>query len=540
MLCILSNINCDPIIRKIKRQHKCLDSVGYGNILADLLDPNSTVNLDLPDEVFILVDLAELIALDNDYQQKIDDFFCGMDTAIKDSCQYFISDGYYFGATECDYSGQGICRQSVQLWNQKLYELCYNKKNIHVFPFCKLVETVGAKHFFANKTWYMGGIRYSLDGINAICHEIDRIEDIVSGNVKKVLALDLDNTLWGGVAGEDGLSGIKLADSGIGKCYKEFQQVVRLLQKAGVILALVSKNNEQDALEIIDQHPHMLLRSKDFVAQKINWDNKSENIKRIAEELNVGLESMVFIDDNPVEREEVKVRLPEVIVPDFPDTPEKLIQFGNDITEKYFSRIAVTKEDTEKTAQYIAKKSIENLKNTFTDFNDFLRNMKIRLIQRDPSENMDRLSQLILKTNQFNTTVTRYTRAELEEMSKSPLWKIYFYEVEDKFTNHGLCAAAILKLGELPTIYNFVMSCRVMGRNIEYGILDAIEQDLIGMGYAQVSAIFRYGPKNAPVEMLYDRAQYIANEKNDVEKVYSKELNENGSNALFIGEIEGY
>lgn len=509
MLAILSNTNCDYIIKKSRKFTQVVDSNGYGNIMGELLNPQSAVNSKLVDIVAVIVDVQDYLKDSEDYLTVIDDFFQMFRNAVYSNKQYFISDCDYYSPFDPDYKGTSSALQIAQHWNLRLKELCEEKKECFIFPYASMVRKCGASHFYSPKAWYLGSVRYTLEGMREICGELEKICSVSNGEIKKVLVLDLDNTLWGGVAGEDGIEGVTLSESGVGRAYKDFQQVLRQLKQSGTLLAICSKNNEQDAWDIIEKHPHMLLKKADFAAYRINWSNKSRNLQEIAQELNVGLDSLVFIDDNPTEREEIRTALPTVNVPEFPVNQEDILQFAQDFSYKYFKRLRITQEDQQKTEQYAAKKRVEDFKNEATDFEGFLKGLDIRLQRVDAQIHQDRLVQLLQKTNQFNTTLKRYSVSEIANMLQDENWQFYFYEVSDKFANHGLCALLIVHFGDdIPVIDNFVMSCRVMARNIELGILQDVENILAQTGYSHLKAMYVQGPKNIPVAQLYESAGF--------------------------------
>lgn len=538
MIAILSNTNCDPIIRKVAKQAPCVESTGYGNVLEALLNPASNVSTANPDMVVLIVDTREFIQNASDYKERIETFFADLQGALRAGVQYYISDAYYYIGYDTDFKGTGIPRRASMLWDQRLIDFVDANKNCYVFPFSRCVADLGESAFFSDKAWNLGSVRYSAQGISHISQEVLHIAQVAAGKSKKVLLLDLDNTLWGGVAGEDGIKGIKLADSGIGKAYKEFQTMLRCMKDCGAALAIVSKNNETDAWEILENHPHMLIRKDDLAAYRINWNSKADNIRQLAAELNVGLDSMVFIDDNPLERQEVKELIPEVIVPDFPTMPEELPRFGRSVLETWFQKNEITNEDREKTKQYQMMHEIAQARDHATDYPSFLKGLRIRVTRKDPKAHIERVVQLVQKTNQFNTTVSRYAPGEIENMLSGDKWQVFLYEVEDRFANHGLCAEAFVRFEDVPVIENFIMSCRVMGRNIEYGILKDVEDALARAGYTEVRARYRKGPKNMPVEFLFDQAGYAEAERKDDEKEYRKALAEDdATESKFVGEV---
>ncbi|WP_310550699.1 HAD-IIIC family phosphatase [Paenibacillus glufosinatiresistens] len=538
MLAVLSNVNCDTIIKKSKKFTEVVDPNGYGNILGELLHPSSSANDSSVETVVIIVDVQDYLKDSLDYKPLIDDFFQTLRQGIQPDKRYFLNDCDFYLAANPDYKAESSILKITHYWNQCLIELCEERKECFLFPYSELIRKCGASNFYSPKAWYLGSVRHSLEGSKEICGEIERIIKISRGELKKVLVLDLDNTLWGGVAGEDGIEGIKLADSGLGRAYKDFQQQLLRIKESGALLAICSKNNEQDAWDIIENHPHMLLRRADFAASRINWSIKSRNLQEIASELNVGIDSLVFIDDSPTEREEVKSALPALEVPEFPGYQEELANYGAELMKRYFKRMIITAEDRNKTQQYAARRQVEEFKSQASDFAGFLKGLKIQVRRVEAENFQERLIQLLQKTNQFNTTLKRYSPGEVLNMFESESWRFYFYEISDKFANHGLCALVIVNIeSNIPVIDNFVMSCRVMGRNIEFGILEHVENDIRGSGFTSLKAEYIQGPKNMPVARLYERAGYeLINSPQPDHVSYKKNL-ENKEALPFFGEV---
>ena len=243
-----------------------------------------------------------------------------------------------------------------------------------------------------------------------------RIEEELSLQRKKCLILDLDNTLWGGILGEDGVDGIKIGGDYPGNAYSYWQRSLLQLTGNGVILAICSKNNEGDVLEAWEKNPNLLLKREHFSALRINWQDKVTNITAIAEELNIGLDSIVFVDDSPGERELVKQLLPQVEVPDFPEKPYLLMPFFKSLVDKYFRIYAVTDEDRAKTAQYHANSLRNAEQGRFADLEGYLYSLDIRLdIAPADEHNLPRIVQMTQKTNQFNLTTRRYSETDVQQ-----------------------------------------------------------------------------------------------------------------------------
>ena len=375
--------------------------------------------------------------------------------------------------------------------------------------------------------WYMGKILHSAQMQQLIADMILEKTALENRIPKKVLLLDLDNTLWGGLAGENDISPIELSEEHKGLAYKNLQRTILQMKNQGVILGIVSKNNYQDAMNIIDNHPHMVLHEDDFAIKKINWNTKTDNIVEIAKELNVGLDSMVFWDDNPTERELVGNLLPEVEVPEFPKKPELLADSMIQIWKKYFEQAVVTKEDSEKTEKYRANLKRDELLTSSVSFEDFLKGLEISLLRVDSFKNVERITQLINKTNQFNLTTQRHSQNEIQQMLEDDGYRIFAYRESDKFGDNGIISVVILNLkGEIPVIEEMVMSCRVMGKKIENAIIDDIEKTVKDMGYSALIGKFIQSVKNAPVKNLYTGLGYSEINDESQEKKYIINLNE--------------
>ena len=324
---------------------------------------------------------------------------------------------------------------------------------------------------------------------------------------KKCLVLDLDNTLWGGVLGEDGVDGIKLGGDYPGKAFSYWQRALVQLAHNGVILAVCSKNNESDVQEAWDCNPFMELKREHFSALRINWTDKVTNIRDIADELNIGLDSIVFIDDSPSERELVKQMLPQVTVPDFPEKPYQLMLFFKQLVERYFRIYAVTVEDRNKTQQYQANAMRKAQQARFADMDSYLRSlaMEIDIIPAD-DYNLPRIAQMTQKTNQFNLTTRRYTEAEVRQRLNDG-WRVYCMSVRDRFGDSGVTGAIFLEPIDWDTmgIDSLLLSCRVLGKGIEEAFMGSILNLLHDEGVQKVVADYIPTAKNGQTADFYDR-----------------------------------
>ena len=394
---------------------------------------------------------------------------------------------------------------TVIFYNNTCRELEKNYRNVRVIDFSEFTgqypisQLINWKYYFISQTVInpvLAGDFRKWFSQKVASIELKR---------KKCLVLDLDNTLWGGILGEDGIDGIKIGGDYPGKAFLYFQKALVELSKAGVILTVCSKNNEQDVLDVWEKNPFMALRKEHVSAYRINWNNKADNIKELSEELNIGLDSMVFIDDNPTERELIRQILPMVEVPEFPVQPYNLPVFFQDILNRYFRVYAITDEDRNKTLQYKANAERANEQKKFSDFTDYLRSLQINIkIEKADTFNLPRIAQMTQKTNQFNLTTKRYTESDLNGFLDSG-WKIYCIDVSDKFGDNGITGVIMLKpCNSGYEIDSLLLSCRILGKGIEKAFVKYIVNILQYDGVEQLTATYIPTKKNMQVAEFYD------------------------------------
>ena len=367
-------------------------------------------------------------------------------------------------------------------------------------------ERVEARHGKArvrdDRMWYMASLPFSDTFLPVLAAEYVRLIRPLTGLTRKCIVLDLDNTLWGGVVGEDGFNGIKLGGtSAPGNAFHDFQRALDALRRRGVLLALASKNNPEDVWPVLDGHPGMVLRRECFAAMRIGWSDKATGIAEIARELNIGLDSLVFLDDNPAERGLVRQQLPDVLTVEMPRDPALYTRtlLGLDV----FETLALTEEDRRRGRQYQEqqeRKQFEEAQTAAGDLSAYLRGLEITVTLAPATPfTVPRIAQLLNKTNQFNVTTRRYTEAQVQAMAEDPAWGVYAAGVTDRFGDSGLTGAALIRReGAIWTIDSFLLSCRVLGRGIE----DAFMADLLrrarAAGASCVRGEFIPTPKNAP------------------------------------------
>ncbi len=327
------------------------------------------------------------------------------------------------------------------------------------------------------------------------------------GLTSKCLVLVLDNTLWGGVVGEEGLEGIALGNgSATGEAFVAFQNYILKLKERGVILAVCSKNDEADALLPFTSHRDMVLKRSDIACFVANWLDKASNLRQIAHSLNIGIESLVFVDDSPFERNLIRQELPEVAVPEMPEDPALYVQYLS--RAGYFEALTLTQEDRERSGQYQANAERETLRESSPDLQSYLRSMQMEMEWRPFDElGLKRIVQLINKTNQFNLTTRRYSEGAVRELLTDPRARSWQIRLKDRFGDNGVIAVLICVLrasGEL-FIDTWLMSCRVLGRRVEEASLDLLVDEANRIGVETILAEYRPTAKNGMVKDLYAR-----------------------------------
>jgi FkbH-like protein len=346
----------------------------------------------------------------------------------------------------------------------------------------------------------------------------------LKGLTAKCVVVDLDNTLWGGVIGEDGVNGIKLGDTAPGSEYREFQQYLQTLRERGILLAISSKNNPADALEVIRSHPAMLLREDAFSAMRINWSSKPENMLSLAAELNIGVDSLVFLDDNPHERELMRQALPQVLTPDLPADPSLYRRMLETLPQLQI--LEVTPEDRARAALYQAKRQRAEVRLAATSLIDYLNSLEIRVqIAPAGAGTLPRVHQLFQRTNQFNLTTRRYEAAQLAHFVAEPQWRLYAARAQDRFGDHGLVAVALVEAaGEIWRIDSFLMSCRVIGYGVETALLSALSREAAMAGATSLLGEFITSAKNQPAADFYPRHGFTPLSRRAEAEVWELEL----------------
>lgn len=414
---------------------------------------------------------------------------------------------------------------AVDKFNGFAIELEQSHPNIRFVDFSEYLANYPQKDWMVWRFYFISQMVFSPEVAGGFYHWFERRKAQISGQRKKCLILDLDNTLWGGVLGEDGIEGIKIGGDYPGNAFQYFQEGIIELGRRGIILAVCSKNNEADVIEAWRNNPFMKLTDRHLAAYRINWDNKADNIRAIAKELNIGLDSMVFVDDNPTERELIRQQLPIVAVPEFPKRPYGLMNLLQELVNDYFRAYELTSEDLAKTEQYKANAQRSAAQHQFADLNDFIRSLEID-IDIIPADkfNIPRIAQMTQKTNQFNLTTRRYTEADIAALVERGEM-IYCISVRDKFGDNGITGAIILtKNGEKAEIDTLLLSCRILGKGIETAFVKTVLNELFCKGIATVNAKYIPTAKNRQVSDFYDKIGFTLSGESEGVKSYTTSL----------------
>lgn len=390
--------------------------------------------------------------------------------------------------------------EAVRRINDRIRAACRAQRNVYALDIGDTVARRGREQWHDERMWVTARMPIAAKELLHLARQWARFLHPITGRVCKALVCDLDHTLWGGVIGEDGMTGIRLGAEHPGSAFQALQRAILDLAQRGVILAVCSKNNEADAMEALSSHPGMLLKPEHFAALRINWQDKATNLREIARELNIGVDSLAFIDDNPVERSWVREQLPEVTVIDLPTDPSGYARALRDAL--VFERLTLTAEDKERGRQYAENRVRNELQQQAGSMEEFYASLKqeVEIAPVTPMT-LARVAQLTNKTNQFNLTTRRYTEQQVQDLSASAEARVYSIKVKDRFGDNGLVGVAIARYaGTTCEIDSFLLSCRVIGRTVETSFLAVIVEEARRRGCTLLRGWFLPTKKNAPAK----------------------------------------
>lgn len=377
-------------------------------------------------------------------------------------------------------------------------------------PGVSLLDVEGLVCQVGSATWYdptqymTARLPFASGCVPLYSDHLLRVVSAIRGRSRKVLVLDLDNTLWGGVIGDDGIDGIRLGQGDPrGEAYLDVQRAAMALKRRGVLLAVCSKNTEEIALAVIRKHPDMVLREDDFSAFQINWQDKATNLETLADRLSLGLDSFVFLDDSPVEREQVRRSLPQVFVPELPSDPAAYARLL--MTAGLFESVAYSEEDRSRVAQYAANVKRDSLLVKSRDLGAFLQSLQMRAVLTSTgTSGWSRFVQLINKSNQFNLTARRVSEAEAQQLIADPASLTLQVRLFDHFGDNGMISSIIAVPSQGDWVLDtWVMSCRVLGREVERAVLNHIVAEARSRGVSKLIGIYRASDRNGMVKEHY-------------------------------------
>lgn len=478
-IALLSSYTVDLLPKEIEKRLKDSGIVTewyiapFNQYMQEILHPESSMKKFMPNIIILALDFNEFTLNSDKLPQVLSTASTQFtsSTIIVHNCAMLQSEPMQL----LEWNNADSKRLLASKINCKLAELAQTFPNIYVLDLEYLVLKYGSERLFDSRFYYSAKIQYSSFGIQKVAEQLAVAILSIAGRRKKCLVLDLDNTLWGGIIGDEGIEHIMLSNDGIGKAFYDFQKMIEKLHNTGTILAICSKNDDKIALEAINNHPYMVLREDRFAAIRINWDDKASNIKSIAQELNLGLDSFVYLDDSPHEREVVRTLLPEVTVPDLPGDFSEYPRFLAELP--YFETFSCTEEDARRGQMYVQERQRKDLQRSVSSFNEFLKSLAIKVnIKKADNFTIPRIAQLTQKTNQFNLTTRRYTESDIRELAKNSSWQVLSVSASDKLGDSGIVGVAIIELmnEHKARLDTFLMSCRVLGRGIEQVFLMAV------------------------------------------------------------------
>lgn len=491
----------------------------YDQMEAQLLDPNSEVYQFQPDYILLFASFEKLKnrfydtvpAARTGFAQHEIERFTGLWQAIAANSKAKIL-MFDFPEAEDNVFGSYALRTpasfgfQVRKLNLLLSEaIAADFPNVYPIALSTVQTALGRSAFFEDRTWYLAKMAVCTDALPAVVSRIMDTVTALAGQVKKCVIVDLDNTLWGGVIGDDGIDGIQLGELGDGPAFAALQRWLLELKRRGILLAVCSKNNDDIAREPFEKHPEMILHLDDFAMFVANWENKAQNIQNIQKTLNIGMDSLVFLDDNPFERNLVREMLPDVTVPELPEDPAFVPAYLDSL--HLFEAVSFSEEDAARTAQYQAEASRTAAQASFGSYEDYLKalDMKAEVLPFD-SFHYPRIAQLTQRSNQFNLRTVRYSEADIAAIAQDPEYLTRYMTLSDKFGEHGLISVVICKKQDADTLFvdTWLMSCRVLRRGVEECLFDAIVKMAADAGFKYLSAEYLPTAKNKMVEHFYE------------------------------------
>ncbi len=553
-LAILSNVSTQFLAVAI-RGYGILENIpisvydaDYNQIEMQLLDPCSEVYSFSPSSILLW------LATDKLYEEFLDlplearsDFASSVMSKITMYWDLISQHGriniLQMNFTEIDDKvlGNYSCKVSssfayqIRKLNFMLAEAMEACNNVYPIDLLSVQIQVGAERFYDAPLYYNAKMTVSTDALPYVAKAVIDVQKALVGRIKKCVVLDLDNTLWGGVVGDDGMDNIEIGELGRGHVFTDFQRWLKQLKECGIILCVCSKNNEEIAKEPFEKHDEMILRLSDIALFVANWEDKVSNIRLIQKTLNIGMDSMVFIDDNPFERNLVRQMIPEIEVPELPEDPA--LYLGYLQKQNYFETASFTGTGLDRTKLYQAELERTKLMTSFESINCYLESLEMIGEARPFEESKySRIAQLTQRSNQFNLRTVRYTDADIQSIASDPNYVTLYYTLRDKFGDHGLVGVIIMKKQNDDALFidTWLMSCRVLKRGMEEYIVNCFMREARKRGYKHVYGEYIQTLKNAMVKDIYKNMGFneisennyvMAVDKYEEKKIFIKEIN---------------
>jgi len=448
---------------------------------------------------------------------------------------------FTFAENDDSVFGNYSCKQAISFiyqlrkLNLLLMDGCRENKNVFLIDLCGIQARIGRNNLFDPKLYHIAKMTISLAILPYVAENVINVIQSLRGVVKKCIVLDLDNTLWGGVAGENGVSGIQIGELGAGHAFSAFQSWLKELKKHGVLLAVCSKNEEAAAKEPFEKHNEMVLKLEDFSAFIANWEDKASNIRRIQRTLNIGMDSIVFIDDSPFERTLVRAFIPEIAVPDLPQDPSEYLSYLQSLD--LFETASYSDEDAKRTEQYRAEAQREAIRQQYQSYDDYLQNLEMTAAAAPFDEfHIPRIAQLTQRSNQFNLRTVRYTEPEIESAANDPDRITLYFTLKDMLADYGLISVVIMDKRDDKSVFidTWLMSCRVLKRGMEEFIVNKLIDTAKQHGFKTVIGEYIKTPKNAMAADIYEKLGFTRTDEN--KNVFTADVNTFAYNQTFIKE----
>lgn len=491
----------------------------YNQILAQIMDPFSELYEFAPESVLFFLCTEKLqeqfYHTAKEYRStfaetKFSEIISYWDTLNLKACVNILQflflerDDMVFGSFAAGLPNSFLYQ--VRKLNFLIAEEASKRKNIFLIDLNRIGLMAGDRLMHDPKMYYVAKMPLSTEILPLVAKHVMEVIAAIKGQIKKCVVLDLDNTLWGGVIGDDGMEGIQIGELGVGHAFEDLQMWLKELKERGIILAVCSKNNEDTAKEPFEKHPEMVLRLEDISIFVANWEDKATNIRMIQEALNIGMDSMVFLDDNPFERNLVRSMIPEITVPELPDDPAEYLSYLKGLN--LFETVSYSEEDGDRTRQYQAEIGRVSLQKQYESFEDYLKSLEMKATAAPfDTFHFARIAQLTQRSNQFNLRTVRYTEADIERIAKDDKYITIYYTLEDKFGDHGLISVIIMEKQDGETLFldTWLMSCRVLKRGMEEFIINKVIETAAKAGYRYVVGEYLKTPKNSMVEHIYEK-----------------------------------